>query len=459
VNARATRRQIVKGLRANLLAAAALVCLVLMGSTIGGYILANQRLNWPGWIPVIGESHFKLRAELETVQGVLPGQGQAVNISGVRVGDINGVDLVDGRAVATLNIEPGFARIYPDATILLRPKTSVKDMVIELDPGTPAAGRRLESGALIKGDSTLADVNFSDFLETLDADTRDYLRLLVGDAGRALGDGGGRDFANTLRRFPPLSRSVARATGLVARRRERLERVMSNFSKLMSELGAHDRELARFVQGSASVFRRLANQNQNIASTIELLPPALDSSRRALTRIERLGDTLDASLGQLRPAARALGPTLEQLRPFLRETVPPIRDQLRPFSREARPTARTLLPAARDLSATMPSLQRFTEVLNALFDELAYDPPGSGIGKEGYLFHVPWASHNTNSTLAAQDAIGPMRRALVLMNCGSLELLGIFERRGDFNPTLSSLVRLLNAPDRSQVCPAPEGGE
>jgi phospholipid/cholesterol/gamma-HCH transport system substrate-binding protein len=459
MSGRTIRYILVKGLRANLAAGVAVVCLVLVGSAVGGYVLANQRLNWPGWIPVIGESHFKLRVQLETAQGVLPGQGQAVNISGVRVGDIGSVDLVDGRAVVTLNLDPRFARIYPDATALLRPKTSVKDMVMELDPGTRAAGPRLESGALLRNHSTLADVNFADFLETLDADTRDYLRLLVGDAGHALGDGGGRDLASTLRRFPALSRNTAKAAGLVARRRERLKRVMSNFSKLMSELGAHDRQLADFVQGSAAVFRRLVNQNDNIATTIDLLPPALDSTRRALGRLEGLGDAMDASLGQLRPAARALGPTLEQLRPFFRETVPPIRDKLRPFTRDARPAARELRPAARDLSASVPSFRRFTETVNALFDELAYDPPGSGTGKEGYLFYVPWASHNTNSTLAAQDGIGPARRALVLMNCGSLELLRIFERRGDFNPTLSSLVRLLNVPDRSEVCPAAEGAQ
>jgi phospholipid/cholesterol/gamma-HCH transport system substrate-binding protein len=451
------RSRLVKGVRSNLAAGVALVLVVLVGAAIGGYILANQRLDWPGWIPVIGESHFKLRAQLTSAQGVLPGQGQAVNISGVRVGEIQSVDLVDGRAVASLNLDPRYARIYPDATILLRPKTGVKDMVVELEPGSPAAGDRLESGALLTTASTLADVNLSDVLETLDADTRDYLRLLLGEAGRTFGEGGGRDLADTLRRFPALSRNVARAAGLVAKRRERLERVVSNFSKLVGELGAHDDELARFVQGSAAVFRRLASQNDNLAETLDLLPGALESSNRALVSIDQLGRTLETSLGELRPAAKALRPSLEQVRPFLHDTVDPIREQLRPFSREAQPVARELLPAARDLNATVPSFRRFTEGLNTVFDELAHDPPGTGKGKEGFLFYVPWAIHNTNSTLAAQDGIGPARRGLVLMSCGSLELLDIFERRGDYNPTLSSLVRLLNAPERGQVCPASEG--
>jgi phospholipid/cholesterol/gamma-HCH transport system substrate-binding protein len=441
-----------KALRHNLVAGIALVGLVLLGSAIGGYILANQRLNWPAWVPVIGEKQFKLEAELETAQGILPGQGQAVNVSGVRVGDIASVDVEDGKAIATLNIEEEYARVYPDATVLLRPKTNVKDMVMELDPGSPTSGRRLESGARLRGDSTASDVNFAEFLDTMDADTRDYLKLLVNGAGDALDDGGGRDLANTFRRFHPLSRDVAKAAGLVARRRERLRRVMSNFSKIMSELGAHDRELARFVSGSAAVFRRFANQNENLAETIELLPGALDSSNRALQRIERLGGAMETTFAQLRPAARALGPTLRQLRPFFSDTVAPIRDQLRPFTREVRPIAAELSPPARQLSQSMPALRKFWNVLNAVFDEMAYDPPGEGLGNEGYLFYVPWASHNTNSTLSVQDGIGPLRRGIVLMNCGSLQLLDLFERNGTLNPTLTTIVRLFNAPRYDEVC-------
>jgi len=441
-----------KALRHNAVAGLALIGLVLLSSAIGGYILANQRLNWPAWVPVIGESQFKLRVQLETVQGILPGQGQAVNVSGVRVGDISGVDLEDGKAVATLNIEERFGRVYPDATVLLRPKTNVKDMVIELDPGLPSSGRRLKSGALIRSDSTASDVNFADFLDTLDADTRDYLSLLVHGAGGALGRGGGRDLANTFRRFPALSRDVAEASKLVALRRDRLRRVMSNFSKLISEVGAHDRELARFVSGNAAVFRRFAAQNENLAETIRLLPAALESSNRALDRMHGLGDTMETTFAELRPTARSLAPTLRQLRPFFRETIAPIRDQLRPFSREAQPVARELAPPARELAQSMPELTKTWRVLNAVFDEMAYDPPGRGRGKEGYLFYVPWASHNTNSTLSAQDGIGPTRRGIVLMSCGTLQLLDLFERNGRLNPTLTTVVRLFNAPRFTEVC-------
>jgi phospholipid/cholesterol/gamma-HCH transport system substrate-binding protein len=448
-----------KAFRSNLKAAAAMLGLIVLGLAVGSYILANQRLNPPAWMPVIGEETFEFKAELESAQGVLPGQGQAVNVSGVKVGDIASVHLEDGRAIATLRVEPRFARVYPNATILLRPKTGLKDMVAELDPGSASSGEPLEEGATISNNQTAPDVNPEEFWASLDGDTQDYLRLLLGDAGEALGDGGGRDLANTFRRLQPLSRDFNRASRYVVKRRQKLERVIHNFSAIMSELGAHDRELARFVGGSAAVFRRLANQNENLAETVDLLPAALRSSNTALAKIDRLGRSMESTFSSLRPTARALGPTLRKLRPFSTRTTPVLRDQLRPFTREVQPIAAELRPAARDLAKSTPNLMKFTEVFNALFNELAYDPPGEGKGKNGYLFYLPWANHNTNSSIGSQDGITPLRRGLILFSCSQLQLLESLssQPRGDAaapyrNPYLATLIQLLNAPKSETSC-------
>jgi phospholipid/cholesterol/gamma-HCH transport system substrate-binding protein len=451
------RKILGKAFRHNLKAAVAMLGLIVLGVAVGSYILSNQRLNPPAWMPVIGEETFEFKAELESAQGVLPGQGQAVNVSGVKVGDIASVHLEDGRAIATLRIEPRFARVYPNATILLRPKTGLKDMIAELDPGSPSSGEPLDEGATISNDQTAPDVNPEEFWASLDGDTQDYLRLLLGDAGEALGDGGGRDLANTFRRLQPLSRDFNRANRYVVKRRAKLERVIHNFSAIMSELGAHDRELARFVGGSAGVFRRLANQNENLAETIDLLPAALRSSNTALAKIDRLGRSMESTFSSLRPTARALGPTLRKLRPFSTRTTPVLRDQLRPFTREVQPIAAELRPAARDLAKSTPNLMKFTEVFNALFDELAYDPPGKGKGKEGYLFYLPWANHNTNSSIGSQDGITPLRRGLVLFSCSQLQLLeGLSSQPREGapyrNPYLATLIQLLNAPRSETSC-------
>ena len=54
---------------------------------------------------------------------------------------------MNGRAVVTMQIQDKYKPIYKDATILLRPKTGLKDMILSLDPGTPQAGELKEGGA------------------------------------------------------------------------------------------------------------------------------------------------------------------------------------------------------------------------------------------------------------------------------------------------------------------------
>ena len=448
-----------KMILAQLKAAVSLALLMLIGIAVGSYILSNQRINPPSWVPIVGKDEFILRAQLTSVQGVLPGQGQAVTISGVRVGQIGSVELVDGAAIARLRIEKRFShRIYPDATVLLRPKTPLKDMVAELDPGTPRAGAALKSDALLRTDQTAPDVNLEEVLSALDRDSRDYLNLLVTDAGQAFAKGGGDDLAEVFRHFEPLSRNVAKASRLVARRRARLERLVGNLSTLSTELGARDQELVRFIRGSEGVFRRFAAQTDRLEETVELLPSTLERSGAALDKVGTLGRTLAGAATELGPTARSLAPTLRDVEPFLRRTTPVFREQIRPFARAAQPTTRKLGPATGQLAEATPHLETLTDVLNAIVNELAYKPPGKGADDNSFLFYVPWASHNTNSVLSAQDGIGPIRRSVVLVSCTSLQVLESLAAPTR-NPTLATLIQLLGVPKRERVCNSPGSGK
>jgi phospholipid/cholesterol/gamma-HCH transport system substrate-binding protein len=441
-----------KILTGQLKAAIALVLLVLCGVASGAVIVSHQRINPPSWVPIVGKPEFILRAQLTSVQGVLPGQGQAVTISGVRVGQIGSVELVDGAAVARLRVETRYAHnIYPNATVLLRPKTPLKDMVAELDPGTPGHGKALKSGALLRTDHTAADVNLEEILATLDRDSRDYLNLLVTDGAQALSNGGGQDLAATFRQFEPLSRHIGKASRLVAKRRVMLKRLVGNLSQLSTELGARDQDIVRFVRGSAAVFRRFASQSDSLSRSVQLLPSTLDKSSRALAKVNTLGRTLGAASKELDPTAKALGPALDQVVPFFRKTTPVFRDQIRPFAVAAQPETKLLREPTTKLAAATPGLKDLADLLNALTNEVAYKAPGKGADKNSFLFYIPWASHNTNSVLSSEDGIGPLRRGMVLVSCQSVQVLDTLASPGR-NPTLATLVQLLGVPKKDEIC-------
>ena len=119
---------------------AAIIVLVVIAFAVAIPILSKQRLALPGWVPVVGTDSFNISAEMATAQAVTPGQGQTVNIAGVEVGEISSVELRDGKAIIGMRIRPKYDRIYKNASVLLRPKTGLKDMVAELTPDTSDAG-------------------------------------------------------------------------------------------------------------------------------------------------------------------------------------------------------------------------------------------------------------------------------------------------------------------------------
>src|SRR3954470_929024 len=278
---------------------AAIIGLMAIALAVGSVILSHQRLSLPAWVPVIGKDFYTINAELQTAQAVTPGQGQTVNIAGVEVGEISSVKLVDGRAILGLKIEPKYAKVYRDATVLMRPKTGLKDMVAELTPGTAAAGR-LPEGGTIPVSQTLPDVNLDEVLSALDADTRDYLTLLLNDGGQAL-KGNGRELANTVRRIEPTAKLPRRINEKLAERSANIKRAIHNFSLLVDELGSKDDQVAEFVVDSNAVFATLASQDAALRETLRELPSTLNVTQSTLGKATRLADVLGPTLENLRP--------------------------------------------------------------------------------------------------------------------------------------------------------------
>jgi phospholipid/cholesterol/gamma-HCH transport system substrate-binding protein len=152
----------------------AILALFVIGVGVGAYILAQQRLRFP----FVEEKPFVLKAEFSDAQAVQPGQGQTVRVAGVEIGKIGQVELEDGRAIVEMELEKKYDDlIREDATALLRPKTGLKDMFIEVDPGE---GQALKEEERIPVENTAPDVDPDEFLSALDSDPRDYLKLMEG---------------------------------------------------------------------------------------------------------------------------------------------------------------------------------------------------------------------------------------------------------------------------------------
>jgi phospholipid/cholesterol/gamma-HCH transport system substrate-binding protein len=380
-------------------------------------------------------------------------------VSGMRVGDVGKVELKEGRARVRMDLDSDYGDlIHTDASVLLRPRTGLKDMFLALDPGSPSEPL-LDEGDTIPINATAPDVNPDEVLSALDADTRDYLKLLINGAGKGL-EGRGGDLREVFTRLGPLHRDVAELNELVATRRRNLSRLIHNYSATIQRLGREDEALTELVDSSGDVFDKLAREDVQISAAIQRLPSALRQSERTLIRVDELGRVAGPAFEALRPAFRRLPAANAELRPLAEEIEPVLRTKIRPFVREARPYVRDLRPAAENLRTASPDLRESFFELNRLFNMAAYNPNGREAltgnlavdrnRQEGFLFWAGWVVHNTNSLFATSDAGGPIRRTIQLGSCSTYSALAAAQGAA----ALEQILGLQGILNNANLCPA-----
>ena len=411
-----------KAIRTHAKAFIAIIALIAVALGISAYLLKNQRFRFP-W----QESPYVVNAEFSTAQAVIAGQGQTVRVAGVRIGDIGDVELKDGRAVVRMDIDAEYkGMIRTDATALLRPKTGLKDMFVDLEPGSddsPAA----REGYTIPIEATEPDVNPDEVWAALDADTRDYLKLLVSDAGRGL-DGQGMNLREVFRRFEPTHRDLALVNSKVAERRANLRRLITSLNKLNGELASRGDDLTGLVRSSQAVLAQFAAEESNVSGAVRELPGALRQTTDTLGRVQRFAEILGPTTQKLRPAVRALPAANAATAELARDVEPLLRKDIRPFVRESRPLVDDLRPAARNLADATPDLTGTFGTLNRFFNMLAFNPngregPENRDRQEGYLFWAAWVQHMALNLFSESDAHGIFRPTTIGSPCTTVRQL------------------------------------
>jgi phospholipid/cholesterol/gamma-HCH transport system substrate-binding protein len=430
----------------------AILVLAFVGIVMMLAIFTEQKASLPAWLPFVGEEFDQISAEFTTAQAVTPGQGQAVDVSGLQIGKVSSVDLEDGHAVVGMEIEPKYMQlIHSDAHFLLRPKTGLNDMIVEVEPGS--SGEEVEDGHRFPLSQTEANVQLEALWNSLDADTRQYIQLLV--AGGAQGIGGrGVQLGNALRRFEPFVEYTAKLNKAVAARRTELAKVIHDFGELTTELGKHDSQIRRFVGSSEKALGNFANQQVAVEEAFEQFPETLKVAKEGLASSNEFSTVALPTLTKLIPQAQASTPAFKATERLFSQTTAPIRDGIRPFSREVRPLLTHANEGSKPLEKTVRSFGESLGGLNSFFNELAYKPKGN---KQSYLFYVPWVNHDFNTAFSLEDGGGPVLRSQVMLSCTGAKLgYGLVEEPLHPKPNLQTLLELIGAP-RANELPNPYG--
>lgn len=387
----------------------AVIVMIFIAVGMGGYILSHQRLFLPAWVPVIGTDFYIVHGEFDTAQAVTPGQGQTVNIAGVPIGEIGSVRLRNGKALVELKIRRAHAPIYHNAKLWIRPKTPMNDMYIDMQPGTRSAGE-LAEGATVPLSNTKSNVNFDEFLSVMDADTRDYLQMLLSGAGEGLRGRGG-DLRQGFKRFPSTGKYGERIVKQLQHRRKNIRSAITNLALVSKELGDNSDQFASLVDSSSVTLQTWAGQQEAIRQIIQKVPGAFGETADAAKIAQQVVADSEIAFRDFEPLARDLGVSLKSLKPFFEDQTVVTREQFRPVTRDSQPLLREMAPAAAGFKKLAPDATRAIKSFNKLLNVVAYNPSGS---EEGYLYWLSWFNHLGSSAFTRADASGPLQSGAIL---------------------------------------------
>lgn len=378
----------------------AIVVLIVLGIVVASGILAHQRVHWP-W-----QSERIVKADFRSVPGISPGNGQEVRIAGVTVGRITKADVTDdGEAQLTLAIDPKY-QVYRNATLVLRPKTPLNDMYVEMNPGSSSAGV-LSQDAVVPVQQTRNPVEVDEVLSHLDDRTRAALTDLLDTSDTALANAPadlppGLDAADRmLHTFQPVARSLAT-------RKHTIAALVTALREITAAAGGDDQRLHRLVQSMSTTVTTLAAHDSDVRAALEALPGTTQQLASATSKVTGLSDQLNPTLRNLKAASTALPTALSKLsgvagrldttavkaRPVVAQLRPVVAD-LRPFTNALRPTLADLVPVTDRLDAgTGLLVSRMTDL-------------------QAFVY-------NTTSVVSLQDANGGILRGQADVNPSSL---------------------------------------
>ena len=248
-------------------------------SGVAGYILSNQRFYLPAWVPGIGTDFYEVEGRARDGAGRRPGPGpdrEHRRRQGRR--DRQGRRSRTAAPSSTMKIQDKYKPIYKDATILLRPKTGLKDMIARARPGH-ARGRRDQGGRARPGGQHAArrEPGRGPGLAR-----RRHARLPADpartpaarrSATSADASHAAACAATCARRSSASSRTSrdgASSRSGCSKRRKNISRAIHNFQELVTELGTKDKQLAAFVDSSNANFEAFAAAGGNLREALSL---------------------------------------------------------------------------------------------------------------------------------------------------------------------------------------------
>jgi len=286
--------------------------------------------------------------------------GSPVRIAGVDVGKVKNVAPTRPgarSATVTLAITGKGLPIYDDATAKIRPRIFLEgNFFVEVAPGTARAGE-MDDGATIPAERTASAVQFDQVLAALKSDTRNNLREVFTEVGKAQDAGGAKAFSASLRDQPNAYKFVAIVSeALLGKRSGDLGALVRDGGVTAQAINDPGR-LRSLVVDFNTTAAAFAGRERALTSAVGELPRTLRATAPALDALNGAFPDVRRFARGARPGVRSLGPTVDATLPLVK--------QLRGLVQE-----RELGTLARNLRSATPPLAQISNSARSVLGEL-----------------------------------------------------------------------------------------
>jgi virulence factor Mce-like protein len=238
-----------------------------------------------------------------------------VRIAGVEVGKVIKTER-DGDATTVVFTVDGDGRpIHKDAFATIRPRIFLEgNFFVELDPGSPSSPE-LGSGGTIPVSHTSTAVQIDEVLTALQSPVRADLGRLLEDYGQALNKT--FEFGGEAGRY---SSQVTQA--LTGTQKHDLAKLIAGSGRTFAAF-SHDQAALQGLIDNFNVFTgALADQSENLESTVRELAPTLKTAHTSLVSLDKSLPPLRTYAIELRPAVAELPELISSSKPWLAQVRP-----------------------------------------------------------------------------------------------------------------------------------------
>ncbi len=253
--------------------------------------------------------------------------GNYVRASGVKVGLVDSVNLVGGKAQVVMKLDKAIP-LHQDTQVLITANNLLGERYVEIDNGSPNVPL-LQQPYMIPETRTRSRVNLEEVVNSVDDPSGKALGLMLTSLGEGF-DGNGKRAAAAVAQLQPSMKQVQALSKVLNENNGLLDSLIDHVQPVLGALeGNQGKELDGLVDSTTTTLGAVAAERQAAAQTIQELPATLAEAR--------------SRLAQLAGVAYPTADTLRSIRPFT-DQVKDISAELKDFSDSADPALAALQP-------------------------------------------------------------------------------------------------------------------